>query len=305
MKINRGVAKKLTVATTVTGSILALPAFASAHFGDDLLYKGSHDQHVKNLQLVLKREGYYKLSKPTGYFGSSTEKAVKAFQRDHQLKVDGLVGPETKSALNHYVKFDGKILRLGDKGEEVEDVQDHLKSLGFYNGHLDGIYGQETRTAVEDFQKGNDLKVDGLVGQQTFKALHSSAERASQSTAGSARVETVNYTQKKTNTSSRSQPASSSKVIYMNSTAYTAYCSGCSGVTATGINLRANPDVKVVAVDPDVIPLGTKLYVDGYGYAVAGDTGGAINGKRIDLFMSNQSDALDWGRKTVKVKILN
>ncbi|GHI00887.1 hypothetical protein AM1BK_44290 [Neobacillus kokaensis] len=91
---------------------------------------------------------------------------------------------------------------------------------------------------------------------------------------------------------------------YVTATAYTAYCNGCSGRTATGFNLRANPNAKVIAVDPSVIPLGTKVYVEGYGYAVAGDTGGAIKGYKIDLFMSSKSDAYRWGRKKVKIKIL-
>ena len=70
----------------------------------------------------------------------------------------------------------------------------------------------------------------------------------------------------------------------MTATAYTASCNGCSGVTATGFNLRANPDAKVIAVDPSVIPLGSKVYVEGYGYAIAADTGGSVKGKRIDVF---------------------
>ena len=65
-----------------------------------------------------------------------------------------------------------------------------------------------------------------------------------------------------------------SKSFTMSSTAYTAGCSGCSGVTATGINLKDNPHMKVIAVDPSLIPLGTRVYVEGYGEAVAGDTGG-------------------------------
>ena len=88
---------------------------------------------------------------------------------------------------------------------------------------------------------------------------------------------------------SRSKPApSGGKTIFMKSTAYTADCSGCSGVTATGINLKKNPNTKVIAVDPNVIPLGTKVHVDGYGYAIAGDTGGAIRGNKIDVFFSSQ-----------------
>ena len=95
------------------------------------------------------------------------------------------------------------------------------------------------------------------------------------------------------------------KEIYVTSTAYTASCNGCSGTTATGVNLHANPNAKVIAVDPRVIPLGSKVYVDGYGYAIASDTGGAIKGNKIDVFFPSKSDAYRWGRKTVKIKVLD
>jgi uncharacterized protein YabE (DUF348 family) len=91
---------------------------------------------------------------------------------------------------------------------------------------------------------------------------------------------------------------------YVSSTAYTANCNGCSGVTATGINLHQNPNVKVIAVDPSVIPLGTKVYVEGYGYAVAADTGSAIQGHKIDVFFPTKSAAYRWGLRKVKIKIL-
>lgn len=91
---------------------------------------------------------------------------------------------------------------------------------------------------------------------------------------------------------------------YVTATAYTAYCNGCSGRTATGFDLRANPNAKIIAVDPNVIPLGSKVYVEDYGYAIAADTGGAIKGNKIDVFMSSKADAYRWGRKKVKIKIL-
>ena len=94
------------------------------------------------------------------------------------------------------------------------------------------------------------------------------------------------------------------KEIVVSASAFTATCNGCSGVTSTGINLKRNPDVKVIAVDPKVIPLGTKVHVEGYGYAVAGDIGSAIKGNKIDVFFSSKSDAYKWGRKSVTVKIL-
>lgn len=111
-------------------------------------------------------------------------------------------------------------------------------------------------------------------------------------------------------TAVQSEPAStpsqtSGKKMTVTATAYTANCYGCSGTTATGINLRANPNQKVIAVDPRVIPLGSKVYVEGYGTAIAGDTGGSIKGNRIDVFIPSQSAASNFGRKQVNITILN
>lgn len=100
-------------------------------------------------------------------------------------------------------------------------------------------------------------------------------------------------------------PAQAAKTLTMSATAYTAYCAGCSGVTANGTNLRANPNLKVIAVDPRVIPLGSRVWVEGYGEAIAADTGGAIKGNKIDVFVPSQEGAMNWGRRTVTVKILN
>lgn len=93
--------------------------------------------------------------------------------------------------------------------------------------------------------------------------------------------------------------------ITVKATAYTASCEGCSGTTATGVDLNANPDAKVIAVDPNVIPLGSKVFVEGYGEATAADTGGAIKGNRIDVFIPSEQDALNWGNKQVNVTIIN
>jgi 3D (Asp-Asp-Asp) domain-containing protein len=91
-----------------------------------------------------------------------------------------------------------------------------------------------------------------------------------------------------------------SSAVNMVATAYTAGCGGCSGYTASGY--RAGHGI--VAVDPRIIPLGTKLYIPGYGFAIAGDTGGAIIGRRIDLGFDSLSDAMQFGRRTVKVYML-
>ncbi|MGN7478913.1 ubiquitin-like domain-containing protein [Solibacillus silvestris] len=103
---------------------------------------------------------------------------------------------------------------------------------------------------------------------------------------------------------SRSGEPASGKEFYVEATAYTPYCAGCSGISAAGINLRANPELKLIAVDPSIIPLGTKVWVEGYGHAVAGDTGGAIKGNKIDILMPTKSEAYSWGRKKVRIKVL-
>ncbi|MFP7300360.1 LysM peptidoglycan-binding domain-containing protein [Neobacillus niacini] len=99
--------------------------------------------------------------------------------------------------------------------------------------------------------------------------------------------------------------APSGKEIIVEATAYTASCEGCSGITATGIDLLSNPNQKVISVDPSVIPLGSKVYVEGYGEAIAGDTGGAIKGNKIDIFIPSKQDAINFGRQQVKVTILD
>ncbi|MCL6479681.1 MAG: ubiquitin-like domain-containing protein [Peptococcaceae bacterium] len=77
--------------------------------------------------------------------------------------------------------------------------------------------------------------------------------------------------------------------------------------THTGHNTASGtkPEYGVVAVDPQVIPLGTRMYIEGYGYAKALDTGGAIKGKRIDVFVESYSEADRWGVRTVKVYLLD
>ncbi|MDP4553384.1 ubiquitin-like domain-containing protein [Alkalihalobacillus macyae] len=119
-------------------------------------------------------------------------------------------------------------------------------------------------------------------------------------------------TKKSTASKSSSAPKSKSnastsggKVLNVSTTAYTANCTGCSGITSTGYNLKTNPNAKVIAVDPSVIPLGSKVHVEGYGTAIAADTGGAIKGNKIDVFFSSKSAAYAWGNKTVKITILN
>lgn len=103
-----------------------------------------------------------------------------------------------------------------------------------------------------------------------------------------------------------STPTKYKKVISMRATAYT-YGEDGGNITATGIR----PYKGIVAVDPKVIPLGTKLYIESadgkyiYGTAVAADTGGAIKGNKIDLFLNSEAECRKFGRRTVNVYIID
>ena len=87
--------------------------------------------------------------------------------------------------------------------------------------------------------------------------------------------------------------------LTVEATAYTSQDPGVGTITATGATLRHG----IIAVDPRVIPLGTKLYVPGYGYGVAADTGGAIKGNKIDLAYMNRTEALKFGRQTLTIRV--
>lgn len=113
--------------------------------------------------------------------------------------------------------------------------------------------------------------------------------------------------------SSRGGDISYTKKIKVKATAYNAEFQSTGknpgdrgyGITSTGAQAERNPNgYSTVAVDPRVIPLGTKFYVEGYGYAIAEDIGGAIKGNHIDLFFSSSKEMWNWGLRNVNIYIL-
>lgn len=97
--------------------------------------------------------------------------------------------------------------------------------------------------------------------------------------------------------------ATTGRTITVSSTAYSYSQPGLSPFTATGIDLRQNSNV--IAVDPSVIPLGSRVMVEGYGEAIAGDTGGDIVGNRIDVHFSTVAACYQWGSRSIQVTILD
>lgn len=108
-------------------------------------------------------------------FGDSTERAVRTFQQERGLLVDGLVGPQTwQELVEAGYSLADRILYLRHpffRGDDVRALQRRLNVLGFDPGREDGIFGEQTATAVRDFQKNVGLRADGIVGITTLGAL--------------------------------------------------------------------------------------------------------------------------------------
>lgn len=171
---------------------------------------------------------------------------------------------------------------------------------------------QKFNVSISDIKSWNNLNSDIImVGSTLSVAGQNSAPVSSEPVQKQEPVQKEQTTKKaapkKETAKAESSSASQSvqKEMTVTATAYTANDGGISGITATGVNLNKNPNAKVIAVDPSVIPLGSKVYVEGYGEAIAADTGGAIKGNKIDVHVPSKSQAKNWGVKSVKVKVLN
>lgn len=249
---------------------------------------GMYGERVKDMQELLAEKGFLD-AMLDGYFGAATEKAVRSFQEQAEIEIDGIVGQATLEALATYkpkkiqdaenaqssdhTAVQGNVLKQGISGEYVSYLQGHLTNAGYLNGEIDGNFGTATKEAVQAFQRDHGLEQDGIVGEATLAALHNALPTISRS----------------------------ARQLRMTATAYSAFDEGNGQYTHRGTFLCKG----IAAVDPAVIPLGTRLYISGYGYAIADDTGSAIRGERIDLAFNSNADALHFGVRSVDVYILD
>ena len=233
-----------------------------------------------------------------------------SFQASEGLEADGIAGILTLSRLNDdytevftssttysyeenypaeiarggYAGI-GSVIKPGMHGEGVVDVQQKLINHGFLTGHADGICGTRTVTAIKQFQASVGLKADGVCGLQTYAALEDADYNLSD-TSWTDEIED-------TPTLGRS--------VYVEATAYSPFDPGVGTYTARGNVVRRG----IIAVDPRFIPLGTRVYIPGYGEAIADDTGGAIIGNRIDIAFDTYSEAMRFGRQHIEIYILD
>lgn len=179
-------------------------------------------------------------------------------------------------------------LALGTQGGEVAGVQESLNQSAYWAGPVDGIYGPRNAQAVQSLPKDNSLSA--AVRPEISQAVSLKEENAAQALPKQAAPNV-------------SRGTARVRVLTMVATGYTAdpaenwpYGGAPSYI---GMPLQRG----VVAVDPNVIPMGSRLYIEGYGEAIAADQGGAIKGNRIDLFMDSKYEAKTWGIRSVKVTV--
>lgn len=201
--------------------------------------------------------------------------------------------------------------------QSIVDISQAKEQLQGYQSNLASQERQvNDQKAVLDSQM-SDLKKKIADGQsemkqladreQQAKAMEEAQKKAAEEESQKQKQQQVQQTSTKTVDNSEAATSadnvSGSKTLTMSATAYSTEANGMGTYSATGINLKQHPSC--VAVDPSVIPLGSIIWVSGYGVSVAGDTGTAIKGNIIDLHFATVAQSMAWGRRTVTVKILN
>ena len=138
------------------------------------LRQGNTGAEVSRLQQRLRSLGYFR-ENTTGYYGQDTETAVRTFQQDASLSVDGIYGENTDLALRSRLGealAAAKVLKVGDRGLAVRKLQERLVIAGYPNVAIDDNYGSQTQEAVRLFQVGLGLRnQNGIADLETQAAL--------------------------------------------------------------------------------------------------------------------------------------
>ncbi|NET09666.1 MAG: hypothetical protein F6K16_34185 [Symploca sp. SIO2B6] len=165
---------------------------AETGLGGGALALDDRGDAVVALQDRLKTLDYFPDTiRSSGYFGPVTEEAVKAFQQNNGLTVDGIAGPVTQARMisGDAIPSSGdtasepesstdaspSLIVLGDQSDEIVTIQDRLKALGYFDANSTGYYGPITAAAVEEFQRVNGLTADGIAGPRTQSVLGSNS----------------------------------------------------------------------------------------------------------------------------------
>ena len=284
-KINKGTtlsAHQSVVKSASSGAAASkvVPSRAAPSSGGRtyLFGKGDQGPDVASIQSKLKKAGFLS-DKADGIYGDNTVKAVSAFQKKIGIPVTGNVDARTLSVLNRVIDKGNRgtgsqiedELTLGDSGDRVIKLQNLLLLHGYNPGGVDGQFGNGTKQAVMKLQKKNSMPLTGVVDEGVWNRLSRAPSL------------TGDYKQ----------------MMSMQATAY------APNVGGTGFTYSGNYAGKGhAAVDPAVIPIGSILFVEGYGYCIADDIGRSVKGNIIDVGVDTIEQAYNWGSKQVKVYLV-
>ncbi|MDF2571549.1 MAG: hypothetical protein K0R55_3153 [Sporomusa sp.] len=289
-----------TVVLGVEKTVNPTAITTNQEYGDDIqsmvrLCYGSRGEDVKLIQSFLIKNGFL-ADKIDGMFGSLTLQAVKRFQSVAGLPVDGVVTGYTFHVLKAYKPAAASISK-----EEPAEEQVSAESPAVIRRKMNisttsrGSGPRTTMTQTEAVAPKNKDKQPTGTKATTLSAtlpqssLQSAEEKVYKNTGG--------ISDKK----AASDIPIHWRPLSVEATAYTKYDAGCTAYTYRGNYLQRG----LVAVDPTVIPLGTRLYIPGYGFAVADDIGGAIKGHKIDLSMDTLNEAFTFGRRRITIYVID
>ena len=278
---------------------------------------GDKGDEVKEIQTYLIAQNLLH-DAADGVYGSSTVEAIRDFQTALGLDADGVCGTVTykvlrAAAFNEIDIYNfsleefvsgadesvgtqpaveevgsyagvGDVIKPGMSGAGVVNLQTKLIEHGFLDGEADGYCGESTVAALKNFQSSRGMTPDGICGLQTYSALEDSQYDPNDKSWDEYSAELPEY----------------SRVVRVEATAYSRHEDGMSNYTARGSFCQRG----IIAVDPNFIPLGTRVYIPGYGYAVADDVGGAIVGNIIDIAFDSVEECYQWGRQWIDIYII-
>lgn len=239
--------------------------------------------------------------------GASEERLVEA--QEEQEKLDTL----QEELLVQKESLDTKETETVQQKEQLDNKVAELRTnLASSETELNNLSAEEQKVKAE-IQAAEEAKraeaERAAQAEQAAKVQETQTVQTSSSSSQASNSQPKNNTNTTTSKPAASKPEpkqetnSAGSWMSFQATGYSTQQAGLSTHTATGIDLRVNP--RVIAVDPSIIPLGSLVEVQGLGVYVAGDTGGAINGRIIDIHYPTVSQALSWGRRSVNIRIIN
>ncbi|MDV5090668.1 3D domain-containing protein [Clostridium perfringens] len=225
---------------------------------------------------------------------ASTEESLKTLDSkkiEEQKKIDEL--NKQKEAVLEVIKENEMSLishsvSVINSSSSINELESAVSTL---NQLIPQLNIDSVKEAANNSVQAAKNKIESLKAEEAKKA----EEAAKNNAANSSNTTSSN--------NSSSQPSSDGKYKKTLSMEATAYSGG--NLTAMGLKPVRDPGgISTIAVDPSVIPLGSKVYIPGYGYAIASDTGGVIKGNIIDLYMNSHDECISWGRRQVTLHIV-